>query len=97
MEKIPKFDKTVSFASGSQFPSFGLGTCYIMDPQVMVKALQMGYKMLDTASRYENEHVVGEAVKISGIDRSSIMVISKVWMDEVEDVEAACRRSLARL
>jgi diketogulonate reductase-like aldo/keto reductase len=55
--------------------------------------------MLDCASIYKNEEVVGEALKevFKTKARSDIFVISKVWQDEVEDVEAACRRSLTKL
>ena len=57
----------------------------------------MGYKMLDCASFYKNEAIVGEALKGANIKREDISIVSKVWWDEVEDVEAACRRSLDRL
>ena len=53
--------------------------------------------MLDCASFYKNEEVVGEAIKLSEVDRKDIYIVSKVWWDEVEDVEAACRRSMAKL
>ena len=56
--------------------------------------------MFDCASFYKNEEVVGQAfVEMfkSGITREELYIISKVWFDEVEDVEAACRRSLKKL
>jgi diketogulonate reductase-like aldo/keto reductase len=61
----------------------------------------LGYRTIDTASRYGNEHIVGQAVKLAISDgrvkREDLYIITKVWIDEVEDVEAACRRSLDRL
>ena len=53
--------------------------------------------MYDCASYYKNEHIVGEAIAQLKTPRSDIFVISKVWWDEVEDCEAACRRSLKNL
>ena len=54
--------------------------------------------MIDTASRYKNEEAVGEGIRRAfGVNRDELFVVTKVWMDEVEDVEAACRKSLKRL
>lgn len=61
----------------------------------------IGYRLIDTASRYKNEEAVGKAIKIvldqGSIKREQLFVITKVWIDEVEDVENACRRSLGKL
>ena len=52
---------------------------------------------------YKNEHIVGEAIKIvlddenTPLKREDLFILTKVWIDEVEDVEAAMKRSLARL
>jgi len=58
--------------------------------------------MYDCASFYKNEHIVGKALdellnqdKI--VTREELFIISKVWWDEVDDVEAACWRSLKNL
>ena len=63
--------------------------------------MEIGYRLIDTASRYKNEEAVGEGIKQaleSGkVKRDDLFVVTKVWIDEVEDVEGACRRSLARL
>ena len=61
-----------------------------------------GYRMFDCASSYENEEIVGKAInELINVDkalvREELFIISKVWYDEVEDVEAACKRSLKRL
>jgi len=58
--------------------------------------------MYDCASFYKNEQIVGEAlneilVKDQSVKREDMFIISKVWWDEVEDVEAACKRSLQKL
>jgi len=92
--------KTITLNNGETMPTFGLGTYGMTDSGVMAKAfLELGYEMFDTASFYKNEEVVGEAIKevLKTKSRSDFHVISKVWWDEVEDVEAACKRSLAKL
>ena len=42
-------------------------------------ALKIGYRLIDTASLYENEQVVGAAVKESDVSREEIFITSKVW------------------
>ena len=63
--------------------------------------MDIGYRLIDTASRYKNEVAVGKGVNLAlqseKVSREEMFVVTKVWIDEVEDVEAACRRSLARL
>jgi len=83
-------------------PMIGLGTDKIFDVNIITKAItDIGYRTLDTASRYNNEDAVGKAVlkaiESGTVKREELFIITKVWMDEVEDVEAACRRSLERL
>ena len=61
-----------------------------------------GYCMYDSASYYHNEPMVGKALnELGNVDKSpkreDIFVLSKAWWHEVEDVEAACRRSLKDL
>jgi len=66
----------------------------------MVKAAtELNYRMYDCASIYKNEEVVGEALKVvlKTKKREELFLLSKVWFTEVEDVEAACRRSLTKL
>ena len=88
---------TLKLSSGQHFPQFGLGCYKLESSEVIEKAIHMGYKMLDCASFYANEEIVGEALKKSGVKRDDISIVSKVWWDEVEDVEAACKRSLQKL
>ena len=69
---------------------------------IKAAAVDLGYKMFDCASFYKNEEVVGEVFnEMFNVEktarREDVFIISKAWWDEVEDVEAACRRSLAKL
>ena len=58
--------------------------------------------MFDCASYYKNEELIGNVFhEIINIDKShsreDLFIISKVWWDEVENVEAAVKRSLSKL
>ncbi len=80
----------------------GLGTDGIQDPEIITKAIvDIGYRLIDTASRYNNEQAVGKGIKAAidtgKVKREDLFIITKLWIDEVEDAEAACRRSLERL
>ena len=81
-------------------PLFGLGTYKMDSAETMTKAAtELGYRLYDCASFYKNEEVVGQALKevTKTIAREQLFVVSKVWWDEVEDVESACKRSLQKL
>jgi len=62
---------------------------------------EIGYRFVDTASNYKNEETVGKAIKIaidSGkVTREELFIVTKVWIDETEDCEAAIKRSLSKL
>jgi diketogulonate reductase-like aldo/keto reductase len=78
-------------SSGYSIPRIGLGTDGITDPSIISRAItEIGYRVLDTASRYKNEQAVGAAVKMvieeGTIKREELFIITKVWIDEVEDV-----------
>ncbi|CAH2245615.1 jg6538 [Pararge aegeria aegeria] len=60
-------------------------------------ALQAGYRMLDTASAYNNEEQVGQGVRRSGVPREDVFLVTKLGLHEQRDVLAALKRSLARL
>lgn len=84
-------------------PQFGLGT-YKMTHGATIKfaGMKLGYKLFDCASFYKNEEMVGQAFdqminEYKAISREDMFVISKACWDELEDVEAACRRSLENL
>lgn len=74
---------TITLNNGVQMPCVGFGTFLTPDGRQAVdavaEALRVGYRLIDTASYYENERSVGQAVRNSGIDRSQVFVTSKVW------------------
>lgn len=72
-----------TLANGVEIPIFGLGVYKMTDReetiQAITKALELGYRAIDTASLYYNEQEVGEAIRLSGIPREEIFVTTKVW------------------
>ena len=65
-------------------PAFGLGT-FRLKGQVVIDsvstALELGYRVIDTAQIYENEAEVGQAIADSGIARDELFITSKIWID----------------
>ena len=74
---------TRTLTNGVEMTIFGLGVYKMTDPQqtieAITKALQVGYRAIDTASLYYNEEQVGEAIRHSGVAREEIFVTTKVW------------------
>ncbi|HEX2866412.1 MAG TPA: aldo/keto reductase [Ignavibacteriales bacterium] len=72
--------------NGVDIPYFGLGV-YLSPPgeetyNAVRWALEAGYRHIDTAAFYKNEHDVGRAVKDSHIPREEIFVTTKLWNDD---------------
>lgn len=68
--------------NGISIPVLGLGTYKLTGEDGLVAimhAIQTGYRHIDTASYYNNESIIGTAVKNSGIPRSEFFLTSKVW------------------
>jgi 2,5-diketo-D-gluconate reductase A len=89
----------LAFHDGHSIPQIGLGVYKISDDEaaaVVRTALEMGYRLIDTASMYENEEGVGRGIRESGIPRSEIFVTTKFWMDDLgyDNTKAALRKSL---
>ncbi|KAL9104876.1 MAG: hypothetical protein Q9187_008851, partial [Circinaria calcarea] len=82
---------TFTLNSGGKIPAIGLGTWQSKPNEVahIVKvALQIGYRHIDTALAYGNEHEVGQGIKDSGVPRSEIWVTTKLdntWHHRVEE------------
>ena len=62
-------------------------------------ALEAGYRYFDTASFYQTETYVAQALRDSGISRSEVFLASKMWKDEMgyAQTKAAFQRTLERL
>lgn len=76
----------MQLANGVKIPQIGYGTYKAVageDKQAIRKALELGYRHLDTAAFYGNEEVVGQSVLESGIPREDIFITSKVWRTDM--------------
>ncbi len=93
---------TLALANGVKMPQLGLGTWPMNDAEAAVTvaaALDMGYRLIDTAENYANERGVGEGIRQSGVSRADIFVTTKFnrkW-HSVDGARAACEASLERL
>lgn len=73
-------------SNGNYIPSIGFGTSLIQGEECVEnikQALKAGYRHIDTASAYENEKEIGQAIKESKIPRKEIFITSKVWKDSM--------------
>lgn len=69
---------------GHTIPQIGLGVWQTPPEETAPaaeKALQVGYRHLDTAAIYGNESGIGEGIRRSGVERSEIFVTTKLWND----------------
>ncbi|RXM50220.1 MULTISPECIES: aldo/keto reductase [unclassified Chryseobacterium] len=93
----------VTLNNGVDIPALGFGVWQMEDlkecENAVVKAIQTGYRMIDTAAIYQNETAVGAAVKNSGVDRDELFITSKVWVQDhgYEKAKSAFQRTLNRL
>ncbi len=69
---------------GKTIPQLGYGVFQIPPEetaQAVSKALELGYRHIDTAQGYRNERGVGEGVRASGLDREQVFITSKLNND----------------
>ena len=84
-----------------EFPALGFGT-YKTDTKSIINAIELspsGKKYLDTASFYETENFIAEAIKATGIKRDEILIASKIWKTEMgyENALKAFEKTLENL
>ena len=93
----------VMLNNGVPMPSLGFGVFQVPDPAECERsvrdAVDVGYRLLDTATSYGNEEAVGAAIKAHGIDRSELFVTTKLWVEDAsyEGAKAAFERSINKL
>jgi methylglyoxal/glyoxal reductase len=77
---------TLRMNNGVEIPRFGLGTWQSASGEeaqnAVLWALQAGYRHIDTAAAYGNEQDVGAGIAASGIPRSEIFLVTKLWNDD---------------
>lgn len=81
--------------NGLDLPSIGLGTWPMTGAEctrAVHQALELGYRHIDTATAYDNEAAVGQALRDSSVPREQIHLTTKVWWDRL--APEAMRQSL---
>ncbi|CAN5788358.1 aldo/keto reductase [soil metagenome] len=87
---------------GTEIPAVGFGTYPLKGDDgvaAVVSAIEVGYRLLDTAVNYRNEAAVGEAIRRAGVDRDELVVTSKLpgRHHGYDDAVASTKESLQRL
>ena len=75
----------IKLNNGVDIPILGYGTFQIpssIAEECVLNALNVGYRMIDTAAAYFNEKEIGRAIKKSKISREEIFVVTKVWIQD---------------
>jgi diketogulonate reductase-like aldo/keto reductase len=70
---------------GNRIPAVGLGTYSLKGEagaEAVAAAIRTGYRLLDSAQGYENEDAVGEGMRRSGVDRSQLVLTTKLPNDD---------------
>ena len=94
--------KTIRLSNGVEMPMIGYGV-YQVNPDECERcvrdALEIGYRMIDTAQAYHNEEGVGAAVAKSGIPRNELFLVSKIWISNYgyDKAKASIDESLRKL
>ncbi len=84
--------KTLELNNGVEMPILGYGV-FLVEPKecerCVTDAIDVGYRMIDTAQAYYNEEGVGAAIKKSGIKREEFFLVTKVWITNSGEEKAA--------
>lgn len=97
-----RIDTRLPLNHGPPIPVLGIGMWQIHGAEsvrTVRTALDLGYRLVDTASMYGNEKEVGQAVRESGVPRDEVFITTKVWNDEqgYGPTLGSCEASLRRL
>ncbi|MCL5048472.1 MAG: aldo/keto reductase [Firmicutes bacterium] len=92
----------IALNNGVKMPIVGFGVFQIPageTEQTVLDALEVGYRLIDTAQSYGNEEAVGRAIAASGIPREELFVTTKLFIQSKgeEGAERSFENSLKRL
>ena len=93
----------ITLNNGIQMPILSFGVFQIPDAaeceQSVYEAIQVGYRLIDTAAAYMNEEAVGKAIKRSGVPREELFITTKLWIQDAgyESAKKAFEKSLKKL
>jgi diketogulonate reductase-like aldo/keto reductase len=93
----------VRLNNGIKMPILGYGVFQIADQEecerCVLDAIEVGYRLIDTAQAYGNEEAVGKAVKKCGVKREELFITTKVWIANAgyEKAKSSIEESLKKL
>lgn len=93
----------VTLNNGVKMPMEGFGVFQVPEADVCEQAvrdaLDVGYRMIDTAAAYLNEEAVSAAIRKSGIPRQDLFITTKLWIQDAgyENVKKAFESSMSKL
>ncbi|MDD7693539.1 MAG: aldo/keto reductase [Limosilactobacillus sp.] len=85
MVELKNINSLMRLNNGVMIPCVGYGTFKTpadVAEQAVADAIEVGYRLIDTAAVYGNEEAVGKGIRDSGIDRHRLFVTSKLWNTE---------------
>ena len=77
--------RKIKLNNGIEIPTLGFGVYQIDEKhceQAVLDAIDVGYRLIDTATAYQNERQVGNAIKVSGIARKDLFITTKLWLNQ---------------
>ena len=95
--------QTVTLNNGVEMPILGFGVYQVPDAaeceRSVLQALEVGYRLIDTAAAYQNEAAVGNAIRKSGVARDELFITTKLWIQDAgyDSARRAFQRSMDRL
>src|SRR5271165_3933798 len=95
--------KKLTLNNGIEMPALGFGVFQMRElaecERAVRDAIEVGYRLIDTAASYLNEEAVGRALKDSGVPREQLFVTTKLWVQDAsyEGAKRAVKNSLKRL
>jgi 2,5-diketo-D-gluconate reductase A len=99
---VPSATPSIALNDENTVPALGLGVGELSDAETeraVLAALEIGYRLIDTAAVYGNEAAVGRAIAASGIPRAELFVTTKLANADqgLTSTQNACKASLERL
>lgn len=94
--------ETITLENGVAMPMEGFGVFQVPEEtceETVLAAIQAGYRLIDTASSYQNEAAVGRALRRCGLPREAFFLTTKAYIQEMgyENTKAAFAASCQRL
>lgn len=100
---IKDLNDRIKLNNGISIPPIGFGVYRVKDLEEcensVVEAINTGYRLIDTATAYQNEEAVGRAIKRCGVPREELFITTKLWITDFgyENAKKGFEKSLEKL